>query len=55
LACKDNYINPEKSWEIANIDDTWQEEKWGKDDEKIKRQTLLKKDFLTYMEFIHKI
>jgi chaperone required for assembly of F1-ATPase len=55
LACKDNYINPEKSWVIANIDDTWQEEKWGKDDEKIKRQTLLKKDFLTYMEFIHKI
>ncbi|MEP2784789.1 MAG: ATP12 family protein [Pseudoruegeria sp.] len=33
LAATNNAISPEQLWDLSRIDETWQEEQWGKDEE----------------------
>lgn len=50
LAVVEGFISPEKGWELSRLDESWQEEKWGVDEEARALSDSKKNDFLKAME-----
>lgn len=47
LAVIEGRISPEEGWDLSRIDERWQEEQWGEDDEATALATRKKGEFLT--------
>ncbi len=46
LAVVEGFLTPEEAWEASRVDEKWQEELWGVDDEAAEAAALKKADFL---------
>ena len=51
LAALRGQARAERLWEISRIDETWQEEQWGKDEEALATAAKKQNDFLQAMRF----
>jgi len=51
LAVIEGHLKPEKAWELCRIDEIWQEEQWGIDEEAAAHAALKKADFLVAYDF----
>lgn len=46
LAVTEQHLSPEEIWELSRVDDIWQQEQWGIDDEAVKVAALKRADYL---------
>jgi chaperone required for assembly of F1-ATPase len=51
LALTDRFIDPEAAWTAARIDEKWQSEVWGVDEEAAHAEARRKADFLQAERF----
>ncbi len=52
LAAYHRHIAPENLWALAEIDEAWQAEVWGHDDEAAEARALKRRDFLQAVRFL---
>lgn len=52
LAVLEKAVPPEAAWEAVSLDDRWQIEQWGADDEAVKALDLRRRDFLAAACFL---
>ena len=51
LAVIEGHLKPEQAWELCRLDEIWQEEQWGIDEEAAAHAALKKSDFLAAYDF----
>ena len=51
LAVIEGHLKPEQAWELCRLDEIWQEEQWGIDEEATTHAALKKSDFLAAYDF----
>lgn len=51
LACARGAIDPDEAWALSVIDDTWQQEQWGADEEATKMAAIKRDSFLHAKRF----
>lgn len=52
LAVLEGTVSPDAGWQAVSLDDRWQIEKWGADDEAVKALEYREKDFLIAARFL---
>jgi chaperone required for assembly of F1-ATPase len=52
LAVERGLIEPERAWLAAHIDEDWQAERWGRDDEAMERRARRKREFDASIRFL---
>lgn len=52
LAVSEGALEPEAAWDLSRIDETWQAEQWGEDDEAAAMAALKRQDFLQAHRFL---
>lgn len=52
FAATQGVCEPEEIWEISRIDETWQAEKWGEDEQAAEHTAMKKQAFLDAMRFL---
>ncbi|MCE8468894.1 ATPase, partial [Rhodovulum sulfidophilum] len=52
LAAAEGLEPPERLWELSRIDETWQQEQWGLDDEAAEVAAARQRDFLQARHFL---
>ena len=52
LALKNKALTFQEAWNRAILDESWQMQKWGKDQESLDRLKLRRKEFSTAYEFL---
>ena len=52
LAILEGTLTVEKAWKIANLEESWQLERWGHDTELLERLTISKKEFADLGHFL---
>jgi len=50
LAVTHGVRTPQEAWEISRVDETWQAEQWGEDEEAVEIAALKRADFLRAAE-----
>lgn len=53
LAVSEAHLTPEAAWDLSRIDETWQEEKWGFDDEAALLAAKKRDDFFQAQRFVN--
>jgi chaperone required for assembly of F1-ATPase len=51
MALVDGWASPETIWQISRVDEDWQQDLWGTDDEALRTAELKKRDFLDSAHF----
>ncbi|MBN2907618.1 MAG: ATPase [Rhodobacteraceae bacterium] len=52
LAAMEDFLPAPQLWDISRIDETWQEEQWGTDDEAAEAAAVKRRDFLRARDFL---
>jgi chaperone required for assembly of F1-ATPase len=52
LAMERNFLEPERAWLTAHVDEDWQAERWGRDEEAMERRARRKQEFDAAVKFL---
>lgn len=52
LALESGFLEPERAWLAAHLDEDWQIERWGRDDEAVERRTRRREEFDATVKFL---
>ncbi|MEL6375780.1 MAG: ATP12 family protein [Pseudomonadota bacterium] len=51
LAAIENHLSPESLWQISRVDETWQQEQWGEDEDALETARYKESEFLQAKQF----